>query len=179
MCRCQPVHARTSYSSSPVSPLASSKQLSIRQRWPAIRTRLASDVSSGARVLHLGWGRVLRPAGDFSTIATIVSLYGLFADAGTIRGHLSLLAGILPGGVLELIGARISLIVTQGSDTLSVAFIVAFLVALWSANSGVAAIFDALNVVYREKAYTATYAASRHMANASARRSRCVRAVVR
>jgi membrane protein len=87
----------------------------------------------------------------FPAIATIVSLYGLFADTSTIRGHLSLLAGILPGGVLELIGEQISLIVTQGNDTLSVAFIIGFLVALWSANSGVAALFDALNVVYGEK----------------------------
>jgi membrane protein len=87
----------------------------------------------------------------FPAIATIVSLYGLFADVSTIRGHLSLLSGILPGGVLELIGEQISLIVTQSNDTLSVAFIIGFLVALWSANSGVAALFDALNVVYGEK----------------------------
>ena len=50
MCRYQPVHERTSYSSNPVSPLASSKQFSIRQRWPAIRTNSASDASSGERV---------------------------------------------------------------------------------------------------------------------------------
>jgi len=87
----------------------------------------------------------------FPAMATIVSLYGLFADTSTIRGHLSLLAGILPGGVLELIGEQITLIVTQRSDTLSVAFIVGFLVALWCANSGVSALFDALNVVYGEK----------------------------
>jgi membrane protein len=87
----------------------------------------------------------------FPAVATIVSLYGLFADTSTIRGHLSLLAGILPGGVLELIGEQISLIIAQDSDTLSVAFMVGFLVALWSANSGVAALFDALNVVYGEK----------------------------
>jgi membrane protein len=98
------------------------------------------------------WGisedRILSTSGG---IATIVSLYGLFADTSTIRGHLSLLAGILPGGVLELIGEQISLIVTQGNDTLGVAFMIGFLVALWSANSGVAALFDALNVVYGEK----------------------------
>jgi len=87
----------------------------------------------------------------FPAIATIVSLYGLFADTSAIRGHLSLLVGILPGGVLELIGEQIGLIVAQGSDTLSLAFVVGFLVALWSANSGVAALFDALNVVYGEK----------------------------
>ncbi len=87
----------------------------------------------------------------FPAIATVVSLYGLFANTGTIKGHLSLLAGILPGGVLELIGEQITLIITQGSDTLSLAFTIGFLVALWSANSGVAALFDALNVVYGEK----------------------------
>jgi membrane protein len=87
----------------------------------------------------------------FPAIATIVSLYGLFADTSTIRGHLSLLTGILPGGVLELLGEQITLIITQDSDALSLAFVVGFLVALWSANSGVAALFDALNVVYGEK----------------------------
>jgi membrane protein len=87
----------------------------------------------------------------FPAVATIVSLYGLFADNSTIRDHLSLLAGILPGGVLELIGEQISLIIAQDSDTLSLAFMVGFLVALWSANSGVAALFDALNVVYGER----------------------------
>jgi membrane protein len=87
----------------------------------------------------------------FPAIATVVSLYGLFADTSTIGGHLSLLAGILPAGVLELIGEQISLIIAQDSDTLSLAFVVGFLVALWSANSGVAALFDALNVVYGEK----------------------------
>jgi membrane protein len=87
----------------------------------------------------------------FPAIATVVSLYGLFADTSTIRGHLSLLTGILPGGVLELIGEQITLISTQDSDALSLAFTIGFLVALWSANSGVAALFDALNVVYGER----------------------------
>ena len=87
----------------------------------------------------------------FPAVATVVSLYGLVADTSTIRSHLSLLAGILPGGVLELIGEQISLIIAQDSDTLSLAFVAGFVVALWSANSGVAALFDALNVVYGEK----------------------------
>ena len=34
-------------------------------------------------------------------VTAIVSLYGLFADASTIGKHLTLLAGILPGGVLD------------------------------------------------------------------------------
>jgi membrane protein len=87
----------------------------------------------------------------FPAIATIVSLYGLLADASTIGRHLSLLAGILPVEVLDLIGGQITLISRQGGDTLGIAFVLGLLVALWSANSGVAALFDALNVVYGEK----------------------------
>jgi membrane protein len=87
----------------------------------------------------------------FPAIATVVSLYGLVADPATVAGHLSLLVGILPGGVLGLLGDQITRIAGQGSDTLGVAFVLGLLIALSSANSGVAALFDALNVVYKEQ----------------------------
>jgi membrane protein len=85
----------------------------------------------------------------FPGIAAIVSLYGLFADASTIGKHLSLLSGLLPEGVLQLIAE--TLIFRQGNETLGTAFIVGLLIALVSANSGMAALFDALNVVYNER----------------------------
>ena len=87
----------------------------------------------------------------FPGIAAIVSLYGLFADASTIGKHLSLLSGFLPGGVLQLIAEQITLISSQRTETLGVAFVVGLLIALVSANSGMAALFDALNVVYDER----------------------------
>jgi uncharacterized BrkB/YihY/UPF0761 family membrane protein len=43
------------------------------------------------------------------------------------------------------------LIARQENETLGLAFLVGLVVALVSANSGVAALFDALNVVYDEK----------------------------
>jgi membrane protein len=87
----------------------------------------------------------------FPGIAAVVSLYGLFADASTIGRHLSLLSGFLPGGVFQLIGDQILLISRQGNETLGTAFIVGLLIALGSANSGMSALFDALNVVYDER----------------------------
>jgi membrane protein len=86
----------------------------------------------------------------FPGIAAIVSLYGLFADASIIGKHLSLLSGFLPGGVLQLIGEQITLISRQGGETLGTAFAVGLVIALGSANSGMSALFDALNVVYDE-----------------------------
>ena len=87
----------------------------------------------------------------FPGIATIVSLYGLFADAKVIGGHLSILAGILPADVIELIGTQVATVARQDNTTLGSAFVIGFVVSLWSANSGVAALFDSLNVVYDEK----------------------------
>jgi membrane protein len=87
----------------------------------------------------------------FPAIAVVVSFYGLFADPRTIGDHLVLMAGILPEGVLGLIRDQIITITSKQTQALSLAFGVSLLVAFWSANSGVAALFDALNVVYGER----------------------------
>jgi len=39
----------------------------------------------------------------FPAITAVVSLYGLFAKASTINEHLSLVAGLLPGGAVEIV----------------------------------------------------------------------------
>ena len=59
--------------------------------------------------------------------------------------------GSCPVEFLQLIAEQIKLISRQGSETLGTAFVVGLLIALGSANSGVAALFDALNVVYDER----------------------------
>ncbi len=87
----------------------------------------------------------------FPAIATMVSLYGLFADAASIRGHLALLHGVVPDGVLALLGDELSRVAMQRGQRLGLAFVIGLAIALWSANSGVAALFDALNVVYKER----------------------------
>lgn len=87
----------------------------------------------------------------FPGIATVVSLYGLIANANTIADHVDLLSGFLPTGALQLIRDQVLLVVEKGNNALSVAFLVGLVVGLWSANSGVSALFDALNVVYGEK----------------------------
>jgi membrane protein len=87
----------------------------------------------------------------FPALTTVVSLYGLFADAATMGSHLALLDGLVPDGVIELLADELSRIASQRAETLGIAFGTSLAVALWSANSGVAALFDALNVVYKER----------------------------
>jgi membrane protein len=87
----------------------------------------------------------------FPAIAALVSLYGLFADPTTISNHLNSLAGILPQGAIDVVGGEITRVVSQGQKSLGPAFIVGLLAAIWSANAGMKALFDALNLVYDER----------------------------
>jgi membrane protein len=81
----------------------------------------------------------------------VVSLYGLFADAHTIDKHLMLLSGLLPTSGIELLGEEMKRIAGQSGNKLGLAFLAASAIALWSANSGMVALFDALNLVYKER----------------------------
>src|ERR1700716_3175040 len=87
----------------------------------------------------------------FPAIAALVSLYGFFADPTTISNHLNSLAGILPQGAIDVVGGEITRVVSQGQKSLGPAFIVGLLAAIWSANAGMKALFDALNLVYDER----------------------------
>jgi membrane protein len=87
----------------------------------------------------------------FPAIAAFVSLYGLMADASTIDSHLSLAAGIFPAGAVDILHEQITRLTAKSDAKLSLGFITGLAVALWSANAGMKAIIDALNVVYDEK----------------------------
>jgi membrane protein len=89
--------------------------------------------------------------GIFPAIAALVSMYGLFADPATIQEHLNALAGILPGGAIEIVGDQVKRIAAQGGGTLGFSFVIGLLIAIWSANAAMKAIFDALNIVYDEE----------------------------
>jgi len=87
----------------------------------------------------------------FPALTAIVSLYGLFANASTITDHLSMAAGILPDGAIDVIREQVARLVSKGDARLGFGFILGLGIALWSANAGMKAIIDALNVVYDEK----------------------------
>jgi membrane protein len=86
----------------------------------------------------------------FPALATIVSLYSLFADPHAIPQRVALLAGVVPGTVIDLIKDEIQSLAEKNMSTLSAAFLIGLLVSIWSANSGVSALFDALNIVHGE-----------------------------
>jgi membrane protein len=87
----------------------------------------------------------------FPAITAFVSFYGLFAKGATINEHLSAIASVVPQGAYGIIEEQINRIVSKGDVKLSFGFAFGLFLAIWSANAGIKAIIDALNVVYDEK----------------------------
>jgi membrane protein len=87
----------------------------------------------------------------FPAIDALVSIYGLFSDPGTIAKHLDDISGMVPGGAIEVVRGQLENLTAKGNSALGVAFIIGLAISLWSANSGVKAMMDALNVAYAER----------------------------
>ena len=86
----------------------------------------------------------------FPAITALVSSYALFADPKSINDHLAFLADSLPSGTYSIVHDQIERVLAKGDVKLGVAFLASLLLAVWSANGGMKAIIDALNVVYDE-----------------------------
>jgi membrane protein len=108
---------------------------------------------------EIGSDRLLAVAGGvvfygllalFPAITALVSSYGLFADAATIGRHLAFAAALMPEGAFGIVEEQINRIAAQGGGGLSAGFAFGLLLAIWSANAGMKAIMDALNVIYDE-----------------------------
>ena len=122
-----------------------------RPGWRARAGRIYGDIGKH-RVVALAAGVTFYGLlAIFPALAALVSLYGLFADPATIASHLQNLAGVLPGGGLEVIGDEIKRIAAQRNSTLGVTFLTGLAVSLWSANAGMKALMDALNLVFEEE----------------------------
>ncbi|MDA9447386.1 MULTISPECIES: YihY/virulence factor BrkB family protein [Bradyrhizobium] len=87
----------------------------------------------------------------FPAVTALVSSYGLFADPKTISANLQTLATMLPEGSFQIVEEQVARVVSHGSTTLGATFLFGLVLAIWSANAGVKAIFDALNVAYEER----------------------------
>jgi membrane protein len=84
-------------------------------------------------------------------LTALVSIYGLFADPVTLDRHMVLLEGLIPSGGLDIVREQLRRLAEQGQTKLGLTSLVAFAIALWSANSGVKSMFEAMNVAYDEE----------------------------
>lgn len=91
-------------------------------------------------------------------LAALIALYGLFFNPSDVAHHVSLLSGFLPSEAISIISDQSQRIAAQSKSTLGAAFAIGLVISLWSAMSGVTAIFSGLNIAYGEREKR-TYAA--------------------
>lgn len=87
----------------------------------------------------------------FPALAALVSLYGLISDPASINENLASLSGFLPSGAMEIVAEQVRTLTSHNDGALGFAFFSGLAISLWSANAGMKAVFDALNVAYGEK----------------------------
>jgi len=119
--------------------------------WKDILLRVYRSLSSD-RIVEIAAGVTYYAVlAIFPALAAFVSIYGLFAEPGRISDVLQSLSSVLPGATIDLIGDEMHRLASQPRATLGATFLVSLAISLWSANSGMKSIFDALNIVYHEK----------------------------
>ena len=84
------------------------------------------------------------------TLAAFVSIYGLFFDPGSISEQVAALSGVLPGGAMDILTEQLERLASADQSTLGFAFALSLGLALWSANAGMKALFQGMNVAYNE-----------------------------
>ena len=168
-----PTVARPAGAGAAQSNQTSRRSADLKQKGPAAQDGRGRHASAPWQIPWAGWKDILwrtyARIGDdrllavaagvvfygllalFPAITAFVSLYGLFAKASTIADHLSLAGGVLPGGAMEIIQEQVNRITAKGDAKLSIAFAASLGLVLWSANAGMKAVIDALNVTYAEK----------------------------
>jgi len=119
-----------------------------RANWKSILWRLY-ERSNDDRLLATAAGVVFFGLlAVFPAVTALVSSYGLFTDPMTIGANLQTLALMLPEGSFQIVQDQISRVLEKGPAALGGTFLFGLALALWSANAGVKAIIDALNVVH-------------------------------
>jgi len=118
--------------------------------WKDVFWRTVEEISADRLLLIAGGVVFYGLLATVPAITALVSMYGIFTPASTINAQLSFLADVMPAGAYQLISDQIVRIAGNSDGKLTLAFILGLGIALWSANAGVKAVFDALNVVYDE-----------------------------
>lgn len=118
--------------------------------WKDIFWRVLSEIGEDRIMLIAAGVTFYLLLALFPALAAFASLYGFVADPKTIADHVAYLGGILPSGGVDIIRGQLQALAEQSGKALSLGFIFGLLVSFWSANSGIKAIFEAMNVAYEE-----------------------------
>ena len=86
----------------------------------------------------------------FPAMTALVSLYGFVADPVAIADRIGFLREVMPADGLEIFVKQLMALATEERGTLSLGLVTGLALALWSANAGIKALFEAMNIAYGE-----------------------------
>jgi membrane protein len=118
--------------------------------WKDVLMRVYREVSEDSVLLIAGGVTFYVLLALFPALAAFVSVYGLFADPATISSHVASLDGVLPEGGIQLIQDQLTAVASKQGAALTTGLLIALALAFWSANGGMKAIIEALNIAYEE-----------------------------
>ncbi|MCP8883869.1 YihY/virulence factor BrkB family protein [Devosia sp. XJ19-1] len=122
-----------------------------RTGWKDIAGRLARAIGQNHILLTAAGVSFYLLLSLVPTLTAFVSIYGLFNDRASVLDQVELLRGIVPPGALSVVTEQLTRLTSESNDTLGWTLIVSLGIALWSASAGVKALFEAMNVAYREQ----------------------------
>ena len=86
----------------------------------------------------------------FPAMAALVSIYGFVASPIDIAERIVFLSTVMPADALNIFLDQLKSLASQDNSTLSIGLVAGLGIALWSANNGMKALFEAMNVAYQE-----------------------------
>ena len=119
--------------------------------WKDVLLRFAGNVADNRLSSLAGAVAFFTLLSLVPALSLLVTLYRYFTDPATIAEQLDAVTTVFPQAVRELIHEQAMRLAGQDVSALSLTFLLSLLVAAWSANAAVKAVFDALNIIYREQ----------------------------
>lgn len=121
-----------------------------RKGWKDILLRTKEEIGNDRVTLSAAGVTFYLLLALFPALAAFISLYGLVADPLTLTEHMAALRGIVPASVVELVRGELERFSKLPSGGLTFGVIFGVVAALWSADAGTRALFEAMNIAYDE-----------------------------
>lgn len=86
----------------------------------------------------------------FPAFAALVSIYGLVVEPAEVEQQMSRLTAFLPAQAHDLLSGILRQLASEPESSLGWSLLVSVLLSLWSANKGMAAVFEGVNIAYNE-----------------------------
>ena len=119
--------------------------------WKSILLRVYAEISNDRVMLIAAGVTYYLLLAMVPAMAAFVSLYGLIADPSTVQQHIGALSTLLPGGAMQVVDDQLQRLTSAENSKLGLSLVVSVGLSLWSANAGVKALFEAMNVAYDER----------------------------